>query len=121
MKNKIALWLPVMVWAGGIFYLSSIPGLRITEAWWDIIARKLAHMAVFGILALLIRQALKGSTAWSNRHVTLGSLMLTFLYACSDEIHQHFVSQRHGTPIDVLIDTLGAWIALRIIRRGTFD
>ncbi len=34
------------------------------------------------------------------------------LYAVEDEIHQTFVEGRHGSPLDVLIDTAGATIGL---------
>jgi VanZ family protein len=105
LENKVLRWLPALFWAGLIFYFSSIPGLRITEAWWDIIARKLAHMFMFGVLALMIRHALRGNTK--------ASLVLTFLYACSDELHQHFVPFRHGTPVDILVDMAGAYLALK--------
>ena len=36
------------------------------------------------------------------------ALALAALYASSDEIHQHFVEGRHGAPLDVAIDTVGA-------------
>jgi VanZ family protein len=45
------------------------------------------------------------------------------LYAASDELHQTFVSGRHGSPLDVAIDAFGigaavlAW-ALTARRRG---
>lgn len=48
-------------------------------------------------------------------------LLIGFLYAVSDEIHQHFVPGRAMQARDVLIDTagvlLGIWIARGIIRR----
>lgn len=56
-------WGPVVVWAGLIFVLSGIPGLRVTEEWWDFEVRKLAHMAVFGVLAVLIERALAETTS----------------------------------------------------------
>ena len=62
MMRGIRLWLPVIAWAGAIFYLSSIPSLRVIEAWWDIIVRKLAHLFVFGVLAWLYARALVGTT-----------------------------------------------------------
>jgi VanZ family protein len=34
-------------------------------------------------------------------------VVISVLYAISDEYHQHFVHGRHGTPIDVLIDSIG--------------
>jgi VanZ family protein len=36
------------------------------------------------------------------------------LYAASDEIHQTFVSGRHGTPIDVAIDAVGVAIGIAV-------
>ncbi len=111
------LWLPVLLWASIIFYFSSVPDLRITQEWYDIILRKIAHAFVFGVLAGLLSRALAGSTAWSNYKVHVAALTLTFLYACSDEYHQTFVRGRAGSSMDVLIDTAGAWLALRF-RRG---
>lgn len=115
MKRFISLWLPVILWASIIFYLSSLPNLRITDNTWDFLLRKLAHMGFFGMLALLLRRAFKGSTQWSARRLFLTSLTMTFLYACSDEYHQHFVQGRHADVVDVLIDSAGAVIALAVL------
>lgn len=115
--SRVRLWLPVLLWAGLIWHLSSIPGLRITEAWWDIVARKLAHMVVFGVLALLIRRALAGSTGLAEPQLSRQALVWTVLYAIVDEVHQHFVPQRHGAVTDVIIDGLGAWLACRLMCR----
>ena len=35
-------------------------------------------------------------------------ILLCFIYSCSDEIHQLFISERTGKPLDVIIDTLGS-------------
>ena len=98
--------------AGFLFYLSGIPYLRITLAWYDIILRKLAHLFVYAVLARLLARALTGSTCWSWKKIFLGSLALSILYACSDEYHQTFVPGRVGCLHDVLIDALAAWLAL---------
>ena len=115
MKRQISLWLPVLLWAAAIFYLSTIPHLRFVEAWYDLIIRKVGHMGVFGILARLLARALSGSTGWPWKKIFLWSLLLTFLYACSDEYHQSFTPGRNASVIDVSIDTAGAWVALGII------
>ena len=112
--EKIALWWPVLVWAGFIFYLSGIPYLRMTEAWYDVILRKLAHLFVFGVLARLLARALTGSTLWSWKKIFAWSLILSTLYACSDEYHQSFVPGRGSSWVDIGIDALGAWFALGI-------
>lgn len=102
----------MILWAGLIFHLSGISGLRITEAWYDIILRKCAHMFVFGVLALMIQRGLTGSTDWPNNRLLAWSFIATVLYAISDEVHQSFVPERHGSPIDVGIDSVGAAAAL---------
>lgn len=114
-SETVSLWGPVLAWAGLIYYFSSIPDLRITEGPWDFVLRKIAHMGVFGILARLIARALTRSTFWSWKRIFAVTLVTTVLYACSDEIHQHFVSGRHGSPLDVLIDGVGAWTALGFV------
>jgi hypothetical protein len=46
---------PVIAWAGLIFAFSAQPNLRfVADASLDFLARKAGHMAVFGILALLL-------------------------------------------------------------------
>lgn len=78
--------------------------------------RKTAHMTEYGILFLFLFGALgsyeklnKGKIRWFT------ALTVTFLYACTDEVHQLFVPNRYGCFTDVLIDTTGAVIALGIL------
>jgi VanZ family protein len=42
------------------------------------------------------------------RHPALTALVMAFLYACTDEIHQIFVPDRGPGVKDVMIDTAGA-------------
>lgn len=97
-------WLPVALWAGLIFFLSSIPDLRSEfPTIWDLILRKLGHMAEFGILARL---------AWRARPNRVWAGAFALFYAMTDEFHQRFVPGRNGTLLDVLIDATGILIAL---------
>jgi VanZ family protein len=115
MKRFLSLWLPVFVWAGFIFFLSSVPHLRILQSWWDYPLRKFGHAAVYGILARLIARALTGSTFWPWKKIFAWSLVLTFLYAVTDEYHQSFVPGRVAAAHDVAIDTVGGWVALGLV------
>ena len=108
----LTLWGPVVIWAGFIFWLSGIPYLWITLAWYDFLLRKLAHVFVYAVLARLLARALIRSTYWSWEKIFWASLALSFLYACSDEFHQTFVPGRGGSVRDVTIDTAGAWLGL---------
>jgi VanZ family protein len=97
----------VLVWAGVIFAFSSIPSLSTHLGTWDLVLRKLAHMTEYAVLALLLVRA-TGSAMWA--------LLLTVAYACTDELHQTFVRGRHGSPVDVGIDAVGALIGLSLLR-----
>lgn len=103
----LKLWVPVFSWAGLIFYLSSIPDLSTGLGFWDLILRKIAHMAEYFILALLLYRAFRGSFNSAAFYLILWPFSLSFLYAVSDEIHQAFVPMRYSSPIDIVIDTAG--------------
>ncbi len=45
----------------------------------------------------------------------MSSVLFCFFYACSDEIHQLFVSARSGRVLDVFIDTCGACLGNGIV------
>jgi VanZ family protein len=100
-------WLPVLVWAGVIFAFSSIPSLNSGLGTWDYVLRKGAHMTEYAIFAVLLVRA-TGSFLWA--------FAFAISYAASDEVHQLFVRGRHGSPIDVAIDAVGALIGLSLLR-----
>ena len=107
-------WLPVALWAGLIFVLSAQPDLRfVPDAGLDFVIRKIGHMGVFGILALLAWRALAGTTAWHRPWAW--AFALTVLYAASDELHQGLVAGRGPSAVDVGIDATGALVALIVI------
>ena len=117
--NYIKNWLPVILWAGMIFFLSSIPDLRSgLPNIFDLILRKIAHSGEFGVLAILIMRAISSLKQQHNRklsfNVILIVIIIVILYAISDELHQGFVPGRVTSPIDALIDSFGAIIGLVI-------
>ena len=77
------------------------------------VIRKIAHMCEYAILFLLIYYGLHKT--FKYQYYLLISLILTFLYACSDEFHQTFIPGRSGQFKDVLIDTIGMIIMFSII------
>jgi VanZ family protein len=107
-SKAVSLWLPVILWAGLIFGLSSIPSLNSGLGTWDEVLRKCAHVAEYAILGLLLLRALGRE---------LLALLAGVAYAASDELHQHFVAGRHGSPVDVAIDTAGLLIGIVLARR----
>ena len=73
--------------------------------------RKCAHLSLYLILGILVISLLREYMVINTKLVLL-SLIICFLYACSDEIHQLFVPGRSGEVRDVLIDTLGACLGV---------
>ena len=67
------------------------------------------------MLALLALAVRKAGGRMTSAGVYIWSVVITFVYACSDEIHQLFVADRAGRGTDVLIDMCGALAALLII------
>jgi len=99
-KKFIILWLPVIIWAGLIFYLSSIPDLKTSlETFWDTILRKTAHIVEYSVFFLLLARAMKKPLIWP--------VILSILYAISDEFHQSFVPGRHMALLDICFDLTG--------------
>lgn len=93
-----------------IFFLSAQPHLSSGLGWIDLVGRKLVHMAEYGLLWVLWSRAL----GYRRRGV---AATIVILYAVSDEYHQTFVAGRHGSPVDVLIDSAGVAIAWMLARR----
>lgn len=73
------------------------------------IVRKTAHFTEYAILGILFyflyRQILPQK---NGLRLFILAILSSFLYACTDEIHQLFVPGRSGQFTDVLVDTLGA-------------
>ena len=107
------LWLPLGIWMGLIFCLSARPDLPYPKSGWAaLLLSSGAHVILFGVLAVLWARALgERSRGWFI------ALVLTLLYALSDEFHQVFVPNRHADPLDLLCDALGAALGLGVWTR----
>jgi VanZ family protein len=100
------LWAPVVIWAGVIFYFSSIPDLK-TNLEYDFFLRKIAHITEYLILTFLLYKAFRGSFNMNVFGLFMYPATFSLLYAISDEIHQYFVLGRNCSRRDVLIDSIG--------------
>lgn len=106
--SRVSAWAPVVLWAGVIFALSSVPDLGTGLGTWDTVLRKLAHIAEYAILGGLLLRAMRSVPA---------ALLFASAYAVTDEVHQTFVRSRHGSPVDWLIDTAGAALGVALLLR----
>ena len=134
-EKKYIYIIPAVLWMIFIFYMSSRTGddsSAVSNPMTDfivglfqkvrndsvveIMVRKGAHMTEYGILLALLALAVrKAGGRMASAGVYIWSVVITFVYACSDEIHQLFVADRAGRGTDVLIDMCGALAALLII------
>ena len=103
--RAVSRFAPPLLLMAVIFFLSAQPDLNSGLGALDTILRKLAHMAEFGLLALLWWRAF-------GYRARPAAATIAILYAISDEWHQSFVEGRVGSPIDVLIDTAGVAVAM---------
>lgn len=71
--------------------------------------RKCAHFTIYLTLGILVISLLSEYRILNSKTV-LYTLLIVFLYACSDEFHQLFVSGRSSEIRDVLIDSSGGFI-----------
>ena len=75
--------------------------------------RKFAHSTVYFILSVLLILTLK-ELFKDKKKVIILTLVISFIYACTDEIHQLFIFGRTGHFTDVLIDMIGVIISCLI-------
>ena len=73
------------------------------------IVRKTAHFTEYAILGILFYFFYRQTLPQKNGlRLFVLAILSSFLYACTDEIHQLFIPGRSGQFTDVLVDTLGA-------------
>jgi hypothetical protein len=102
-------WGPALLLMGLIFVFSSIPSNEMPNfGSADLTIKKLGHMAGYALLANAFLFGLGTDKPYS----IWVALVLTVLYAFSDELHQLYVPGRNASLIDVGIDALGAVLGL---------
>lgn len=140
-KKRFLYMIPVIIWMIFIFYMSGKTGqessgqsgkisLFITNLLekvrqdspqemqnlqdvLELVIRKAAHMTEYAILFLLSYLAMvKISMIQSRFYNRSIAVLISLLYACSDEMHQLLVPGRSGRMIDVGIDMAGVLIVL---------
>ena len=113
--SRLETWAPPVVLMAVIFLLSAQPDLNSGLGTIDFVGRKIVHMGEYALLTFLWWRALR--TVMSPGRAVAAALLIAIAYACTDEFHQHFVQGRHGTPVDVAIDSIGVGAAALAIQR----
>ena len=107
--------LPVVLYAGAIITLSSIPNLNPPPIK-ILAADKLAHFIEYGIFAFLAFRSFSriGNSSSPNRTFLFAALFVC-VFAVMDEYYQRFVPGRHFDIYDILTDLGGALIVLVLL------
>jgi VanZ family protein len=133
-RRRIIKLLLLLFWMGVIFYFSSQNGetseelsdsllspfyflykgplslLRFLRRY-GVYIRKAAHFCEYALLGILMHL----SISEYKKDAAGLSLLLSSLYAVSDEVHQLFVSERAFGLLDILIDSLGAAFGILLL------
>ena len=128
MSSKKLFWgLLTLLWCFIIFSFSSQSGVssqKLSDSlvpiilinkfpFLGILIRKTAHFMEYAILFFLAANYFK---EFNNPKYLFIALLFSILCAFFDEFHQLFVDGRSGQIKDVLIDSMGAFVTLLILR-----
>ncbi len=123
-------WLPLLVYGTAIIYVSSlsVPHKEVAVflhsvnslipadgKLFSVINDKVYHMTEYAILAVLLFRACHYSIKGTST-VSLGllSVVVVFIFGCTDELHQWFTPLRYTEGWDLLADALGGIIGVSI-------
>ncbi|MCX5834947.1 MAG: VanZ family protein [Deltaproteobacteria bacterium] len=119
-KRFLLYGLPALLYAGFIFFLSSLSG--VPELYPDILGLDwILHFLEYYVLGyLLMRLFVISPRRLFLAHPALSTVFFGVAYGVSDEFHQAFVSGRDPSAADVFFDVLGVILASRTYRRVRF-
>ena len=125
-------WWPAVLWATFIFLMSTdsfsaahtgsfiepilrwlLPSFstdQINEIHYTI--RKCAHFTEYFIFGLFLYRAVRSANTGWRWTWGLGAWIIAAGYSALDELHQAFVASRTSSPVDSLIDSSGAFMAI---------
>jgi VanZ family protein len=109
-------WAPPLAVMAVIFALSAQPDLSSGLGTIDLVGRKFVHAGEYALLCFLWWRALR--TRMADTSAVAAAFAVCVAYSATDEWHQTFVHGRHGTPVDVGIDAIGAGLAAFLILRA---
>ncbi len=113
---NLRYWLPVVLYAGLITFMSSLSstGVEVPSFFFGL-EDKVIHAIEYGIFGILWYRAYvyaAGRTMAS--YATILAIISSALFGMTDEVHQYFVPLRHADVWDLVADTIGATIGVRL-------
>jgi VanZ family protein len=100
-------FLPAILYAAGIFALSSIPALSPPPVGFEFSDKLYHFVEFFGFGLVLIRAFANSGSALLSSRPFAAAVIVGIFYALTDEFHQYFVPNREVELWDVVADALG--------------
>jgi len=108
--RRTAMWLPVLLWGGLIFFLSAqsklpeVGPVSLNEG-------KIEHFIFYSIFWFCLLLPLRYGHRLTLAKAIVLAFLITSAYGASDEFHQRFVPGRSCDVLDWAADTFGGFIA----------
>lgn len=115
-------WVPLIGYAGLIFYISSLPQPHeMMPSLFEEISDKVLHLVEYGILGILCYRALRHAGGpWAAQYPLALAITVSVLYGMTDEVHQAFVPERQAQVGDLIADATGAGVAAWVWHRFAY-
>lgn len=114
-KNQLAHWFPVYVWAALIFYFSSssLTGSGVPSGkTFIIISDYYKHIVAYGFLTFLLWRSFHNS---NFRHPEIFAIITATIYGMGTELYQYFVPGRSPSILDMFSNLIGCMIVQPLI------
>ncbi len=109
-KNReFSAWIPAAFWAFTVFVLSVSPK-GVTPPVQIHHIDKVFHFSAYAFFAFLMLCGVKWSLRWPFMRYMAFALIFTSAYGILMEIFQGFIPSRHMSGVDVIFNTLGAFV-----------
>ena len=111
MTDRLFRFVSAFAWMALIFALSSRERFPQPPGFSLFSLSVVAHLFLYGVLALFLMWAVYRN-GHPTRSMQLLVILATALYGLSDEFHQSFVPGRDASGFDLIVDAIGASIAV---------
>ena len=112
----IKYWVPFILWACAIFSSSSLQGrdIPLIFPFQDIVF----HFFVYMVFGLLLSRALNNSgiRRFGKYHKICVTILISYVFAATDEFHQQFVPGRICSGLDLFIDAIAIFFGVSVYR-----
>ncbi len=111
-KIFIFYWLPALLVMGIIFYFSSKQNINVSDTKAvNFSVFKTLHILEYGLLYLLLFRAFHNTlNKKKQKQAFILAIVVSLLYAVSDEIHQMYTPTREPSIRDLTFDAIGIYL-----------